>query len=613
MALTITINGVSKGLLGLTISSQQGQQDRLSAQLVSQDGTDRPTIDDVVIVTEDGLRTYGGSIKMPTLSGFGSGTDLAKAPVVSTSFTALDFNELAQRRQFTGTIPAGTLKSQADLMRAYLSTPALTVTLGMTVDGPAMPEWTYIDTYVVDILNAMAAAAGYLWEINYSLELWFFQVGDRVAPWNVADGDGNTYGDLKIAKTRVNYANRIKVKFGAGGVAAHATLLSDNASDFVNNATFTVGGKIYTLQMSLTNTDGNIAIAGTISATLARIVKAINLTGIAGTDYAAAMTINSQVTASQSSLSVYGGVLCTARATGTAGNSIVVSKASMTTHKFWSDDFGALITGVTQYMFGGAEATSAESVTVDNVPEQANGIYDATVEATNVTNAVDATTLGTALLADAIIAQETVEYDTTRSGLLVGVTQAIQCANRGGFNKSCIIVGLQQRWWEGAWLMRHVQAVSGTVYKGSPMHQQYQVWQGGGGATSVAGGSGSGGGGRVYALGGSHSAMTILPVAAWGPCANWIPMYASESFNARVQAWAWALHAAITASLRVTSSADGITWSGTLVCTVGSVTNQTAQPLSATFLAAAGTYYRLEILSSSNAEGVGCVGYVEQI
>lgn len=56
-----------------------------------------------------------------------------------------------------------------------------------------------------------------------------------------------------------------------------------------NTETLTIGSKVYTLQSSLTNVDGNIKIGGSASATLDNIIAAINLDPAgAGTQYAAA-------------------------------------------------------------------------------------------------------------------------------------------------------------------------------------------------------------------------------------------------------------------------------------------------------------------------------------
>ena len=66
---------------------------------------------------------------------------------------------------------------------------------------------------------------------------------------------------------------------------------------FTDTQTVVVGGKTYTTQTSLTNVDGNVLIGADAAATLQNLYDAINLTGTAGTQYAAAMTANTRVKA----------------------------------------------------------------------------------------------------------------------------------------------------------------------------------------------------------------------------------------------------------------------------------------------------------------------------
>ena len=77
----------------------------------------------------------------------------------------------------------------------------------------------------------------------------------------------------------------------------HATRVLTATGTFGNTQTVTVGGKTYTFQTTLTNTDGNVAIGANAAASLQNLYDAINLTGTPGTQYAAAMTANKLVKA----------------------------------------------------------------------------------------------------------------------------------------------------------------------------------------------------------------------------------------------------------------------------------------------------------------------------
>lgn len=77
----------------------------------------------------------------------------------------------------------------------------------------------------------------------------------------------------------------------------HATGTLTSTGTFTDTQTVVVGGKTYTTQTSLTNVNGNVAIGANAAATLQNLYDAINLTGTAGTQYAAAMTANTRVKA----------------------------------------------------------------------------------------------------------------------------------------------------------------------------------------------------------------------------------------------------------------------------------------------------------------------------
>lgn len=78
---------------------------------------------------------------------------------------------------------------------------------------------------------------------------------------------------------------------------AYASQVLTSTGVFTDTQTVVVGGKTYTTQTVLTNVDGNVLIGANAAATLANLKAAINLEAGAGTTYAAAMTINPHVKA----------------------------------------------------------------------------------------------------------------------------------------------------------------------------------------------------------------------------------------------------------------------------------------------------------------------------
>ena len=113
------------------------------------------------------------------------------------------------------------------------------------------------------------------------------------------------------------------------------------------NDTITIAGKVYTFQTTLTNVDGHVHIGPLVSDTISNLVNAVNATGSTGNnespfpahgdvgvDYATATTANASVTARVGPVAdpVTGitklSAVFTAKASGTAGNSLTLAKSS---------------------------------------------------------------------------------------------------------------------------------------------------------------------------------------------------------------------------------------------------------------------------------------------
>ena len=101
---------------------------------------------------------------------------------------------------------------------------------------------------------------------------------------------------------------------------------------FTNGDTVTVGGKTYTMQTVLTNVDGNVWIGGSTAAALANLAAAINLGEFAGVSFAAAMTMNTKVSAVSDATTLTASALTP----GTAGNSIGATVVSAGTTASWA-------------------------------------------------------------------------------------------------------------------------------------------------------------------------------------------------------------------------------------------------------------------------------------
>ena len=108
-------------------------------------------------------------------------------------------------------------------------------------------------------------------------------------------------------------------------VAATATLT--NATNFIDTETVTIDGKVYTFQAALADADGNVQLGASVALSHENLRRAINLDGVAGTNYAAtAMTLHPTVSATDTATTT----VVTAKVSGTAANAIAVSQATAT-------------------------------------------------------------------------------------------------------------------------------------------------------------------------------------------------------------------------------------------------------------------------------------------
>lgn len=104
----------------------------------------------------------------------------------------------------------------------------------------------------------------------------------------------------------------------------------------VDTNTVVIGGKTYTFLATLVDADGNVQMgaAGDAEESMLNLLKAINLSGVAGTDYAASMTKHAMVTGTDAGVLTLG---IQATAVGTVGNYIT------TTETLANGSWGAIV------------------------------------------------------------------------------------------------------------------------------------------------------------------------------------------------------------------------------------------------------------------------------
>jgi hypothetical protein len=118
--------------------------------------------------------------------------------------------------------------------------------------------------------------------------------------------------------------------------------------------TITIGTKTYSFVASLvTNTDGQIVIGGNVAATRANVLAAINLSGLPGSQYASATSLNGDV---EATAIIGNDIIITSKVGGTAGNSIASTSTLVAPNVFDAATLGTYRAG--------AAASDADSVIV---------------------------------------------------------------------------------------------------------------------------------------------------------------------------------------------------------------------------------------------------------
>src|SRR3954462_10136688 len=152
---SLTVNGTPKKLQpGWTINEAANWRNTFNCEVLSQDGTYRPPIGAEVVVTENGVRIFGGLIETPSESGIGDRGFTG----ITTRVAASDFNGYADRRQIDLDLPVGSLKALLQALLPFLTAYGVTLDPGQ-VTGPTLPAVSYRARTLKEILDDAALLA----------------------------------------------------------------------------------------------------------------------------------------------------------------------------------------------------------------------------------------------------------------------------------------------------------------------------------------------------------------------------------------------------------------------------------------------------------------------
>jgi hypothetical protein len=222
--ISMTIGGtpVTYHLGTLNIHQQTNARNTLDVEIISLDTTFRPAWNDEIIIMRGLTPMFGGYVEDFQETGVGGES---ASPHAQYNITAVDYNSLPDRRYVNGILPAGTLKSQLQLLEPFLTPNGVTLS-PLQADGPVLPAMPMPFMLLTDILNRICEIAvpfmaqAVVWEINYSKLLRVFGVldGSHNAPFDITASNAATYvvDDVRVKPTKTDYANGILLVYGEG-------------------------------------------------------------------------------------------------------------------------------------------------------------------------------------------------------------------------------------------------------------------------------------------------------------------------------------------------------------------------------------------------------------
>lgn len=382
MAIVVTIDGTARSIAdgSLRFEGFSGERPICHVDVVSEDGSYRPTEGDPVMVTVDGTDEFGGFVTVPVERGVVG----PFAPIV-TSVTAVGWHGLLEQQRISATF-TGTLEDRLTALVALLDG-------GITLDaaqetGATLEDATYEDETAAEILEQWRRATGWEARITPGKVLRMRNPSGDAAPFSVTSGDGNIIGDLVVENApTTQYANRLILRCGTG------TRLDELTQQFTQAGSETEYVTTYDASTSIDDPWPNVLILNGVAA------------GVVSWGYDAAFQWYWNAAAHK---------LVNTGAAISAGTTVDVTYSVSSRVQF------------------------------DDAAEQASygRRVDAVEAVSNITTIAQAMELGPELLAVRTQRAKLVRYVTRTAGLKVNQTQTINVAIRN-INASCLIVGVE--------------------------------------------------------------------------------------------------------------------------------------------------------------------------
>lgn len=429
----LEVDGVERELRGGSLSWEPviNGADVLSCTILSPNRSYVPALGDVVVLSEDGVDVFGGIV-----SDFDEeGPDGQPTSFMSAFRLSADaFNIYFQGIYITETFLAGTTIEEIAtiLVDNYLGDFGVTLDPDQATGSSLAADLVCDGVLLSDALGRLTTATGYFGRINPSEEFRLLTAGEEAAPINIVDGDGHHVGDIRVTRSREkSQPNIVIVKYGPPGPPID--IVDSFTGDGVED-TFTLSQPI--VGPTPPSSSGLIAY------------HVVDISG--GTETLGGLTSPAIWLYDPNTLTIV-------RQLGAVGNGV---------------DFTVRYTA--QFPQTVTAQTSPATPPVTRVY-----LYP------SVTSASEAQEMADALLAQSQTDKLIVRYSTYELGIQPGQTQTITAADRG-VNGSFLITEVHaENPPETQDVLRHVTAIQGTQFRGSP-RDIYSDWLNtGGGPTSI--------------------------------------------------------------------------------------------------------------------------------
>lgn len=230
MSFSLTIDGTEAEVMELEVSLVSGNRGTARFVVLSKTGLYIPALDKEVLVTEDGLRVFGGYVDTKLLRQFG---DLGP-PAIATEVNCVDYNSLLDRRVLNRSITSAALAITAISVGATPTIATVTphgyttgniVSLGGTnstpaVDGLHTVTVTSTTTFTIAVATTVAGSAGFSY--TGTLKSFVTVLATYLAPYgvtlDVAQADGPLIPGLAWNGTKLRAVADDLTKYSGGWV-----------------------------------------------------------------------------------------------------------------------------------------------------------------------------------------------------------------------------------------------------------------------------------------------------------------------------------------------------------------------------------------------------------